>query len=175
MYILNRAINIFAPLEKLSRFQRRLKMKPWITRELFKSIKTKQKLYSTHFIPVNQMKNKIIKKQAIQLNRIKVASKKLFNQSTLEKSKCKTQLMRRTIKSLLSSSSSSSLPQTLKLDVSFTPDPKPMVEGFNNYFSEVGPLVADKIESSNENTLRLIRQKEYLHRFFSTQQSCRNF
>ena len=39
--VINRAINIFVPLEKLSHSQRRLKIEPWITPGIFKSIKTK--------------------------------------------------------------------------------------------------------------------------------------
>ena len=74
--IINRAINIFASLEKLSRSQRRLKMKPWITRGIFKSMKTKQKLCLTHFIHGNSTEKQIFKRYANQLNRIKVASKK---------------------------------------------------------------------------------------------------
>ena len=67
--------------------------------------------------------------------------------------------MWRTIKSLLSSSSSSFLPQTLKLDGSFTTDLVFMAEGFNNYFSEVGAFLADKIESSKENTFKTYMSK----------------
>ena len=152
--IINRTINIFAPLEKLSRSQRRLKMKPWITRGIFKSIKTKQKLYLTHFIHGNSNEKQIFKRYANQLNRIKVASKKMFYQNAFERSKCNSQLMWSTIKSLLSSSSSSSLPQTLELDGSVTTDPVLMAEGFNNYYSEVGALLADKIESCKENTFK---------------------
>ena len=64
-----------------------------------------------------------------------------------------------TIKSLLSSSSSSSLPQTPELDGSVTTDPVLMAEGFNNYFIEVGALLADKIENSKENTFKTYMSK----------------
>ena len=134
-------------------------MKPWITRGIFKSIKTKQKLYLTHFIHDNSNEKQIFKRYANQLNRIKVASKKMFYQNAVERSKCNSQLMWSTIKSLLSSSNSSSLPQTLKLDGSVTSDPVLMAEGFNSYFSEVGALLADKIESSKENTFKTYMSK----------------
>ena len=83
--------------------------------------------------------------------------------------------MWRTIKSLLSSSKSSSLPQKLKLVGSVTTDPVLMAEGFNNYFSEVSALLADKIESSKKTLLRFISQKEYLQRSFLTQQILQKF
>ena len=134
-------------------------MEPWISRGIFKSIKTKQKLYLTEFVHGNSNEKQIFKRHANQLNRIKVASKNLFYQSIFEKSTCNSQLMWRTIKSPLSSSSSSSLPQTLKLDGSVTTDPVLMAEEFNNYFSKVGALFADKIESSKENTFKIYMSK----------------
>ena len=45
-YYINRAINVFASLAKLSGSQRRLKMKHWITLEILKSIKTNVTLNS---------------------------------------------------------------------------------------------------------------------------------
>ena len=53
--IINNAINEHAPLKKLSRAQQKLKMKPWITHGILKSIKHKQKLYSIHFITGNDI------------------------------------------------------------------------------------------------------------------------
>ena len=44
------AIDNYAPLKKLSRRQRKLKLKPKITSGLLISIKHKQKLYLSHFI-----------------------------------------------------------------------------------------------------------------------------
>ena len=51
------------------------------------------------------------------------------------------------------------IPQTLKLDGYVTTDPVLMAEGFNNYFSEVGALLAGKIESSKENTFKTYMSK----------------
>ena len=85
--------------------------------------------------------------------------KKMFYQNAFERSKCNSELMWSTIKSLLSSSNSSSLPQTLKLDGSVTTDPVLMAEEFNSYFSEVGALLADKIESSKESTFKTYMSK----------------
>ena len=135
-------------------------MKPWITRGIFKSIKTKIILNSFY-----SNEKQIFKRYANQLNRIKVASKKLFYQNTVEKSKCNSQLMWRTIKSLLPFSSSSSLPQTLTLDGSVTTDPVLMAEGFKNYFGEV--KLAGKIESFKENTFKTYMSKRIFSCFFS--------
>ena len=49
-----------APLKKMSRTQRRLAQKPWITSDLYKLVKTKNKLYRAQFV-VNLMIRKNIK------------------------------------------------------------------------------------------------------------------
>ena len=60
--IVKTAIDNHAPLKKLSRRQRKLKLKPWITRGLLFSIKHKQKLYLSHFINGNTEKKKLLQK-----------------------------------------------------------------------------------------------------------------
>ena len=48
--LITSTIDTHAPLKKLSRKQRRLGSKPWITKRLLISIKKKQKLHKTHYI-----------------------------------------------------------------------------------------------------------------------------
>ena len=57
-------------------------MKPWITREIFKSIKTK--IILTYFIHGNSNEKQIFKKYANQLKRINVASKNYFIKALLK-------------------------------------------------------------------------------------------
>ena len=69
--IFKTAIDNYAPLKKLSRRQRKLKLKPWITRGLLISIKHKQKLYLSQFINGNTEKRNFYKKYVNKLNKIK--------------------------------------------------------------------------------------------------------
>ena len=48
-------ISRHAPLRKLTRRQKRLNKKPWITNRILISIKKKQKLYRTHFLAQIQL------------------------------------------------------------------------------------------------------------------------
>ena len=77
----------YAPLKKISRRQRKLKLKPWITRGLLISIKHKKKLYLSHFINGNTEKRNFYKKYANKLNKIKFISKQMYYQDELYKSK----------------------------------------------------------------------------------------
>ena len=67
-------VNNHAPLKQVSRSKRKQFTKPWITNGILKSIKTKQKMYHTHFHSNNI--NKVIqyKKYSNKLNKIKQKS-----------------------------------------------------------------------------------------------------
>ena len=62
------AIDNHAPLKKLSGRQRKLKLKPWITRGLLISIKRKLKLYLSHFTNEDADQREFYKKYANRLN-----------------------------------------------------------------------------------------------------------
>jgi len=50
------------PLKALSRKQRKLKLKPWITKGILICIKNKQKLYKSHFLKGNDAHRAILQK-----------------------------------------------------------------------------------------------------------------
>ena len=75
--ILN-VINKHAPMQKASRKQKRLLMKPWITKELIDTIRRKQKLYKTHFKSGDPSKIAYYKKFSNDLTRKKESCKKKF-------------------------------------------------------------------------------------------------
>ena len=62
-------IDLHAPLKQYSRKQRRLRQKPWITKAILKSLKHKQKLYSSHFINGNDVSKQYCKKYSNLLTR----------------------------------------------------------------------------------------------------------
>ena len=87
MEVINTTINRHAPLRKLTRRQKRLNKKQWITNGILISIKKKQKLYRTHFLSSNPFNRIINKKYSNMLTRIKAASKKLCFQDATHNSK----------------------------------------------------------------------------------------
>ena len=54
-------INAHAPLKRCTRRQKRLQCKPWISKGLYVSIRTTQKLYKSHYL-----KGRLIKKNFIK-------------------------------------------------------------------------------------------------------------
>ena len=71
-------INTHAPIKTTRRKQKRLLMKPWITKGIFKSICQKQKLYKTFFNSGEASKIEYYKKYANKLTHLKEISKKFI-------------------------------------------------------------------------------------------------
>ena len=70
-------IDFYAPLRQISRRQKRLRAKPWLTKGLV-SIKYKQKLYRSHFLSNDVDKKTYYKQYSNKLNKIKTKAKKRF-------------------------------------------------------------------------------------------------
>ena len=67
-----------APIKQVSRNKERLFKKPWISRGILKSIKTKHIMYKTHFLSRNHAKVTEFKKYSNRLNYLKNMSKKAY-------------------------------------------------------------------------------------------------
>ena len=61
-------IDFYAPLRQISRRQKRLRAKPWLTKGLLVSIKYKQKLYRSHFLSNDVDKKTYYSISNIQIN-----------------------------------------------------------------------------------------------------------
>ena len=103
LQLLTNAITLHAPMRKLTRKQQKLINKPWISRGILKSIKTKQKMYLSHFVKGNLEQKQLYKKYANKLTEVKFAAKKLYYQDKFETCKNNTSEVWRIFKSLLSS------------------------------------------------------------------------
>ena len=161
LQLLTDAISLYAQMRKLTRKQLKLINKPWISRGILKSIKTKQKMYLSHFVKGNMEHKQFYKKFANKLTKVKFAAKELYYQDKLETSKNNASEVWRIIKSLLSSSrSNTSLPHKLRRNNTFTTNPTLIANSFNDYFSGIGKTLADQLKpsSESEHTTYLIKR-----------------
>ena len=71
-------IDFYALLREISRGQKRLRAKPWLTKGLLVSIKYKQKLHRSHFLSNDVDKKTYYKQYSNKLNKIKTKAKKNF-------------------------------------------------------------------------------------------------
>ena len=83
--VIEKVIDLYAPFKKLSRKERKLRLKPWISRSLLTSIKHKQKLYITHFLKGNSEQQIYYKQYANKLNKTKIGAKKIYYETELKK------------------------------------------------------------------------------------------
>ena len=60
--IVSKTIDIQAPLKKLSRKKRKLRCKPWITKEILTSIKKKRQMFKTRYLADDEKKKMLFKK-----------------------------------------------------------------------------------------------------------------
>ena len=135
--IIKSATDRHAPSNKLSRRQRKLKQKPWISNSLLKSIKTKQRLYITHFVKGSLDQNFFYKSYANKLNKIKLVAKKRYYLDELQKYRYNAFKTWNTIKSLLSpSNKTSSVPTKIKVGDDVFTDTSAITEKVCDFFSK---------------------------------------
>ena len=158
------AINKHASLVKLTRSQRKLKLKPWITSGIFKSIKTKQSLHKTHFINGNGSHKQFYKKYSNKLTKIKFLAKEQYFKFEFEQSKSNCYRSWRLIKSLISSCKKSSAPEMLQHNDLIITDLTSMTNIFNDYFCNVGKTLAETIPDCSS----VNKFKSYLHKRVSS-------
>jgi len=71
-------IEAHAPLQNLSRKQRKLQTKPWLTREILNSIRHKQRLYKSHYLNGTKDEKIYYKSYSNRLMKIKELAKKKY-------------------------------------------------------------------------------------------------
>ena len=83
-------VNKHVPLKQASLGKKKQLIKPWITDGILKSIKTKQKMYRTHFHSNNIEKVNQYKRYSNKLNKVKLESKNYYYNTQF--AKCKNNL-----------------------------------------------------------------------------------
>ena len=155
VYLVTAIIEKHAPLETTSRKQKRIYKKPWINSELLKMIKRKQNLYKTHFVNGNESDKQYFKKFANKLTRMKTQAKRAYCHATIFERKNNPKQLWNFINSIIHTKrSSTNLPFKLTLDGNETDEPGEISECFNEYFVQIGELIAKKAKLVNETNFK---------------------
>jgi hypothetical protein len=147
----------YAPIKEVPRSKARQFSKPWITSGILKSIKTKHKMYRSHFFSNDIEKVTIYKKYSNKLNKIKSTSKVNYYNAQFEKCKNNLKATWKLIGSLIKRRSKGQLYPTrlIRNNQTFT-NRCEIVNQFNQHFTNVGPNLASSLEICNENPTRYI-------------------
>ena len=133
------------PLTKVKlQYRNRL---PWLSDGLKASIKRKNKLYLTslkHPTLYNILKYKQYKNKLTALLK---CEEKHFYQSQIIKNKCNLRKVWIIIKQVMNKTRSSRKSEQFMLNNEITVDPKVIADGFNNFFIDIGPTLASKINT----------------------------
>jgi len=147
---IKKVLDDYAPLKKMSRTQRRLAQKPWITSDLYKLTKTKNKLYRA---PVrckfdDKQEYKRYKKMRNKVNHQLEISKRKYYQSQFLEYGNDSAKMWKLINTLTNSQvKTHSYPNKLlnPINSQHTGNLEKMANIFNDYFVTVGKHIANSI------------------------------
>ena len=148
-----------APMKLASRSKRKQLNKPWITAAILKSIKHKQKMYRTHYCCDDNEKKEEYKRYANMLTKLIKYSKKEYYNHQFHMHKDNLKSTWKVIGTLIKrKTKGQTIPNKLVRNNITYSNPKEIAEQFNEYFVNIGPTLASKIETINEDPTRLIQR-----------------
>ena len=153
MWYIELIVEKHAPKRKLSRNQQRLSKKPWLTRGIIKSIKSKHTMHTTHFLSNDPVKIAEFKKYSNKLNQLKNISMKTYFCRHFEMCQSNLKAAWKLIGTLIKRKTKS---QTIPLRTTRNTNNEDIADQFNKHFIIVGPNLASKIDKSNENPAQYI-------------------
>ena len=159
-------VDKFAPMRKASRKEKKLKLKPWISNGLLKSIKIKNKMFK--FLHKN--KDDLALKERYKsyrntLNRVIRQSKRNYYHKILEKNKGNSKTTWDVVNELVNHKSrNKSLPLKLKTSAGDTvaEDSQIIADEFNNFFVSIGKEMASSIQTCRSHVSSKIFSEEPL-------------
>ena len=142
MQTISSVIEKHAPFQTMSRKQKRIQQKPWLTKGLLVSIKNKQKLYQSYFLNGNEYEKSFYKLYANKLTRVENLSKKKCYKAAISERKNNPRELWKLIHSVISNKPSSTKPSISKINVHdlVIYDPLKISNLFNDYFTKVGAI-----------------------------------
>ena len=156
MWYIELIVEKHAPRRKLSRKQQRLLKKPWLTRGIIKSIKSKHTMYTTHFFSNDPVKIAELKKYSNKLNQLKNISKKTYFCWHFEMCKSNLNATWKLIGTLKKrKTKSQTIPLRIARNNKIQTNNEDIADQFNKHFINVGPNLASKIDKSNENPTQI--------------------
>ena len=145
-------LNVHAPLRKQTRKEKKLKMKPWLTKGISKSIKCKNQLLVKCLKEQNSKQWEYYKKFRNKITHVKEAAKKSYFQDKIAKNKHNTSKLWQTINNILhrKSRKSNQVPKEIHVKDEIIQNPKNVSNAFNECFVNVGSCLSNKISTATD-------------------------
>ena len=152
--------NKYAPIKKVTNSKKRQLKKPWISNGKLNSIKTKQKLFKSHFLSQDQIKVKFYKTYNNKLNKIKELAKRTYFSAQFYLNKEDIKATWKLIGMIINRKKKSNItiPKLLYNHKCYT-DRQSICEQLNTYFINVGPTLSAQLPThSNSDPTKYIRR-----------------
>ena len=159
--ISEKTIDKHALLERMSRKQRKLARKPWISKGILTSIRKKNSMFQTHFITGNTVEKNFFRRYSNMLTKIKSLSKKIYYYSEFVSNKKNLHKTCEIIRSVLPHKLTLEPPLALKLNDHITDDPNTIANQFNNYFCTIGSNLADTMNTETTKKIQISLKKDF--------------
>lgn len=142
-------INSYFPLRRVSRQQRKLQTKPWITPGILRSIKKRNHLHKTWYLNGTEYERRQYKIYANRLNRIKAKAKKSYYTRSFNQHKNNSKETWKIIRKLISPQSHSNFPSSIADEHgNEISDAQRVSTAFNQYFTSIGPRLQSRCDIS---------------------------
>ena len=165
-------INIHLPL-KIVRFNKQKHfIQPWMTSGLLKSMKTKEKLYistlkSRNSVNAHELQRSKYKTYLHVYNKTIKLAKTMYWNDTFEKAKSDIKQTWNNIRYVLNKKSNTKhFPQEFLYNESKLSNEYDIARGFNEFFTNIGPLLANNIKSFPLTASDLLKSRDIPHSFF---------
>ena len=150
---LNEIINECYPVKTFSKREIRLRSKPWITKAIMRSIKTRNKMYKK-LIKTNYRDKDLhtqYKKYRNNLTKIKETSKKNYYENLLKNAQGNTRKTWEVINKVINKRKKGhQLPSELKINNNVIKEPADIINNLNAYFSTIGEQNCNTQNDYNE-------------------------
>ena len=153
----NEITNEHVPVKEASQSKLKQLNKPWMTTGLLKSIKTKQRMYRTHFYSNNRRKIEIYKSYSNKLKKLKEIYKTNYYRTQFDKNKNNLKITWNLIGTLIQRKQKGrQAPSRLSNNGQIISSEHDIANEFNQHFVNAGPKLANSIAPENENPISYI-------------------
>ena len=165
--IFKKTLDKHAPLKPMSRREIKLNAKPWITKGILISIKTRNRLLNSCYQCYDTVKIEHYKKYRNKLTHIKALAKQQHYDSSLRKNRNNPKKSWSVIREIIDNKSTSNinLLSTLRvISKACETDSNEFLDHMRKYFANIGSTLAKKVNKANDSNLK-ITSKICLHSF----------
>ena len=158
--------NKHAPLRAMSRREKRLSRKPWISNDILQQIKTKNRLFRTHYRSNDPIKKQIYKKHLNKLTHVKCLAKRQYYKNVIKNNQDNSRqtwsVMGKIIDYKNTSNQSKMISSTVEINNhAYDTNSETFLDKVCNYFANVGSLMCKNLPNQHNSNLKIYFKRSY--------------